>query len=205
MIEIREIKSASGDQLSLIAHTHSKAFPAFFLTQLGEPFLRILYTGYVEDPNSGLIIAERDGSLVGFLAYSCDYAAFFRMLIRRHLLQFGWYSLLAVIRHPSFAGRLLRAFRKSDEVKRTERYVELSSICSVPEAGRTGVGSALIQRLKDMTDFTKYAYISLETDAENNEAANRFYQKNGFTMVRQYKTPEGRLMNEYRYPMEGQG
>ena len=202
MIEIREIENVSRDQLDLIAQAHRRAFPDFFLTQLGEPFLRVLYTGYVKDQKSGLIVAECDGRLVGFLAYSNDYAAFFKMLVRCYLLQFGWYSFLAVVRHPSFVGRLLRAFHKSDEVQRKERYVELASICCVPEAGRTGIGTLLIQHLKDMTDFSKYAYISLETDAENNEAANRFYRKNGFTAVRQYKTNEGRLMNEYRYSPE---
>ena len=48
-------------------------------------------------------------------------------------------------------------------------------------------------------DFAKYAYITLETDAVDNEEVNRFYQKNGFTLARTYETREGRKMNEYRY------
>ena len=50
-----------------------------------------------------------------------------------------------------------------------------------------------------MTDFEKNVYITLETDAENNEAANVFYRKNGFVQAREYVTREGRRMIEYRY------
>ena len=65
--------------------------------------------------------------------------------------------------------------------------------------GKQGIGSKLIGHLKGMVDFNKYAYINLETDAENNDAVNRFYVKNGFELARSYFSPEGREMNEYRF------
>ena len=204
MIALRDVEPRDRETVAAAAALHVKAFPGFFLPRLGPSFLRTLYTGYAEDAESGLTVAERDGRMVGFMAWSRDYSRFYRGLIRRHLAQFGWCSFCAVLRHPSFAKRLLRAFRKSDEVARTEKYVELASICADPEAGRTGVGSALIANLKERTDFTDCAYISLETDAEDNEAANRFYRKNGFRLARRYTTPEGRAMNEYRYAPEVQ-
>lgn len=77
--------------------------------------------------------------------------------------------------------------------------MELASICVNPKIGRHGVGSLLIQHLKDITDFTSYTYINLETDACNNDAVNHFYVRNGFELAREYVTAEGRKMNEYRY------
>jgi ribosomal protein S18 acetylase RimI-like enzyme len=65
--------------------------------------------------------------------------------------------------------------------------------------GKKGTGSQLINRLKEMVDFNKYAYINLETDAVNNDAVNRFYVKNGFKLARSYSSAEGRKMNEYRF------
>ena len=47
-------------------------------------------------------------------------------------------------------------------------------------------------------------YIKLETDADGNEKANHFYQKNGFVLHHIYETPEKRKMNEYRFYLEGQ-
>ena len=57
----------------------------------------------------------------------------------------------------------------------------------------------LYDALKERVDFSEFAYITLETDAVDNEAANKFYVKNGFTLEREYETREGRKMNEYRY------
>jgi len=199
MAEIREFKTVSSEYIKEIAELHKKAFPAFFLTQLGVPFLRTLYNGYMEDKDSGIIVAEEGERLVGFIAYSNDYPRFYKGLIKNHLIKFAFCSVSAAIRHPSFIKRLLGAFKKSESVVKTERYVELASICVDPEIESKGVGSALIDYLKGIVDFNTYAYINLETDADGNDGVNRFYVKNGFKLERQFVTAEGRRMNEYRF------
>ncbi len=199
MIEIKELNQKSPETIKEIALLHKKAFPHFFLTQLGTGFLRTLYTGYMEDDDSGIIVAEECGRIEGFIAYSNDYPRFYKGLIKNHLIRFAICSLGAAIRHPSFIKRLLGAFKKSDSVVKEENYVELASICVNPSIENKGVGTQLIDYLKKMVDFNKFAYINLETDADGNDGANRFYRKNGFELVRQYFTTEGRRMNEYRY------
>ena len=77
--------------------------------------------------------------------------------------------------------------------------MELASIGVKPDVKKMGVGSMLIDALKQRVDFKKYAYITLETDALDNDAANRFYRKNGFALERSFTTHEGRRMNEYQY------
>ena len=204
MAEIHELETASSEYIKAIAELHKKAFPSFFLTQLGVPFLRTLYSGYMEDKDSGIIAAEEEGKLVGFIAYSNDYPRFYKGLIKNHLIKFAFCSVGAAIRHPSFIKRLLGAFQKSESVVKTERYVELASICVDPEMESRGVGSSLIDFLKSIVDFNKYAYINLETDADGNEGVNRFYEKNGFKLDRMFTTAEGRRMNEYRFAPGGE-
>ena len=202
MAEIHELETANSEYIKAIAELHKKAFPSFFLTQLGVPFLRTLYSGYMEDKDSGIIVAEEGGKLIGFIAYSNDYSRFYKGLIKNHLIKFACCSVGAAVRHPSFIKRLLGAFKKSESVVKTERYVELASICVDPEIESRGVGSALIDYLKRIVDFNKYTFINLETDADGNDSVNRFYVKNGFKLERQFTTAEGRRMNEYRF--EGQ-
>lgn len=199
MWKIRELNG--GDQVYIreLANLHSRAFPDFFLTQLGEPFLRTLYKGYLDDPDSGIIVAEENRSLLGFIAYSNDYPGFYKRLIKDRIVQFAWCSLLAVLRHPTFIKRILSAFKKSESVQKTEKYVELASICVNPFIEGRGIGSGLINHLKSKVNFNEFAYINLETDAVNNERAIGFYEKNGFVFSGWYTTPEGRKMNEYRY------
>ena len=182
-----------------MAELHKKAFPDFFLTQIGIPFLRMLYKGYLEDERSGIIVAEDNNCLIGFVAYSNDYAEFYKYLIKKHLLAFAFCSIGAVVKHPSIIKRLLGAFNKSDSVIKKEQYVELASICVDPRLEGKGIGTLMINYLKKNVDFNRYAYINLETDADGNENANKFYHKNGFILARQYRTAEGRKMNEYRY------
>ena len=199
MITIRQLEEANSHYIKSIAELHKRAFPDFFLTQLGVPFLQTLYTGYMEDKDSGIIVAEENDKLLGFIAYSNNYPKFFKGLIKNHLMKFALCSAGAAIMHPSFIKRLLGAFKKSDSVVKEERYVELASICVDPQIERGGIGTQLVDYLKKTVNFDQYAYINLETDAENNDNVNAFYQKNGFVLTRRYVTNEGRKMNEYRY------
>lgn len=192
-------KNEKQEYVDRIAKLHIIAFPDFFLTQLGYGFLKTLYKGYIEDSMSGIIIAEKDRELLGFIAYSKDYSTFFKGLLKKHFLGFALYSMIAAARHPSFIKRLLGAFKKSDSVEKNEKYVELASICVDPRIEGKGVGTKLIDYLKKHVDFDKFEYINLETDADCNDSVNKFYVNNGFVLERVYTTAEGRKMNEYRY------
>lgn len=199
MITIRNMSASEQQCVRELSLLHTRAFPDFFLTQLGVGFLDALYRGYLSDEKSGILVAEEDGRIVGFIAYSYDYPNFYKGLIKHHLMKFAFCSMGAAIKHPSFVKRLLGAFKKSDSVVKKEKYVELASICVDPKIKKRGLGSMLIDHLKDMVDLNQFAYINLETDAVNNEAVNRFYVKNGFELARSFFSPEGRKMNEYRF------
>lgn len=186
------------DDIEEVVNIHLETFQGFFLTFLGKGFLKVLYKGFIEYENSNLIIARNETEIVGFLAYSNDISAFYKYLIKKYLFSFAWYAFLAFLRKPKVLFRLLSAFGKSDEVKREEKYIELSSIGVSPNYKGKGIGSLMIKELIINIDFNTYQYISLDTDANDNEYANRFYKKNGFRLTRSFVTKQGRKMNEYR-------
>ena len=198
-MEIKKIAIPDKKMIDQVVSIHLETFPGFFLTFMGRGFLRQLYTSYCKHPESGLLVALENGEPVGFLAYSAALGQLYKYMIKTRLIPFGWYAAGAFFRKPAVFMRLVRAFLKPGESKREEAYVELASIGVKPETKGTGVGSKLIDDLKARVDFEKYAYINLETDAVDNEGANRFYEKNGFTLCRSFETHEGRKMNEYRY------
>lgn len=199
MMEIREINAKEKQIIKEVVQIHLDTFDGFFLTFMGRGFLKCLYKSYCQYKESGVLVAFEGDDPVGFLAYSGDYSGLYKFLIKRKLIPFAWYSLGALLRKPKVFIRLLRAFLKPDDVERNEKYVELASIGVKPNSKSKGVGTSLIIELKNRVDFKSYSYISLETDAENNEVANRFYLKNEFKLERTYVTREGRRMNEYRY------
>ena len=199
MVTIREVKSDEKKIIDEIVTIHLNTFTGFFLTFMGRGFLRQMYQSYCDHEESGLLVAEGDGKTVGFLAYSSDFSGLYKFIIKTRLVHFGWYSMGAFFRRPSAFLHIIKAFLKPSEVKRKEKYVELSSIGVDPNVKSKGVGSKLIEKLKKLVDFEEYAYITLETDAVNNEGAIHFYEKNGFIRERMFVTDEGRKMYEYRF------
>lgn len=199
MIIIREVKSEEKKVIDEVVDIHLKTFQGFFLTFMGRGFLKQMYLSYCEHEESGLLVAEEDNKPLGFLAYSGDFSALFKDMINRKIVLFAWYSLGAFFRKPSAFMHIIRAFLKPNEVKRDEKYVELASIGVDPSYKMKGIGTLLINELKSKVDFSKYEYIALETDAINNDAAIRFYEKNGFIEDRIYETNEGRKMIEFHY------
>jgi len=204
MIEVRNVNPSEKNLINDIVSIHLRTFTGFFLTFMGRGFLNQMYRSYCEDKESGLFVAKDGDKPIGFLAYSGDLSGLYKYMIKKRLIQFAWYSFFAFLRKPSVFIRIIRAFLKPSESKRNERYVELASIGVDPDDKAKGIGSRLITELKAKVDFNEYAYITLETDAINNDIAIHFYEKNGFVLEREFKTREGRRMNEYRYTLNNE-
>lgn len=202
MIAIREVNADERKLIDDIVTIHLNTFTGFFLTFMGRGFLNQMYQSYCAHKDSGLLVAEEHGKAIGFLAYSLNFSELYKFMIKTRLIQFGWYSVGAFLRRPSAFMHIVKAFLKPGETKRTEQYVEIASIGVNPRSKSKGVGSKLVEELKGRVDFKTYAYITLETDAINNEAAIHFYEKNGFVKKRKYITSQGRVMYEYRYRKE---
>lgn len=199
MITIRKLEDNNPDVINDVVKLHLRTFEGFFLSFMGYGFLKQMYTSYCEHDKSDILIAVNEDEIVGFLAYSYDYSGLYKFMLKRRLILFAWYSLGAFLRQPTVFLRLIKAFLKPSEVKRIEKYVELASIGVDPDFKSRGVGSLLIQDLKSRINFQEYQYITLETDALDNDKAIYFYKKNGFEKCRTLKTSEGRMMLELRY------
>lgn len=198
-MKIRKINCKEKRVIDEVVQIHLDTFHGFFLTFMGKGFLRQMYSSYCKHSESGMLVAFEDNKPIGFLAYSSNLSGLYKYMIRKKLFPFAWYSLCAFIRKPKVFFRLIRAFLKPNETKRNEKYVELASIGVKPDSKSNGVGSKLINALKNKVDFSEYKYITLETDAVDNEAAIHFYEKNRFVRIRQFETTEGRKMFEYRF------
>jgi ribosomal protein S18 acetylase RimI-like enzyme len=193
-----KISDAEARNIDKIVSIHTSAFRGFFLTFLGSGFLKAMYRGYLDYPNAKLLVAKTNNDVVGFIAYSWDMSGLYKSFLKKRLPTFAWYGLLGALRSPRSFARIFRALRSPKSADRFEPYVELTSIAVSPTSNTKGVGRRLVaSMLKDVAE-KPLSYVTLKTDAENNERVNRFYQKCGFTLFETSKTAEGRVMNEYR-------
>ena len=200
MVRIKTIKPTQKNILDTVVLLHITSFQGFFLSSLHKGFLRQLYRSFSEHERSDLLVAvEDDGKAVGFLAYSWDSGDLFRFMLHRHLLSFMWYSFLSFLRQPRILLKMFGALKMPSKSVRSEEYVKIFSLAVDPVYQNQHIGTLLLNELKSRVDFDTYTYITLETDADNNEKVNRFYQKNGLVLSSRFTTPEGRRMNKYHY------
>ena len=200
MVRVITIKPSQKNILDTIVRLHIIAFRGFFLSSLHKGFLRQLYRSFIEHESSELLVAvDDDDNAIGFLACSWDSRDLYRFMLRKHLISFMWYSFLSFLKKPSILPKMLGALGMPAKSVRNEKYVKIFSIAVDPDHQHQNVGSLLINNLKNRIDFNKYTYITLETDADDNDYVNSFYQKNGLVLSSRYITPEGRRMNKYHY------
>lgn len=190
-------KATDSHEVEQIVAIHLSSFPGFFLTFLGKGFLKYLYKGFILHPDSGILVAKEESQVVGFLAYSTELSKFYSFILKRFFFPFAWYGFLGALRSPQSILRIIRALTYPSAKKTDEKYIEISSIAVDPTVQTKGIGSELIEQLCEMFKDSEFKVIRLETDAENNDIANAFYQKNGFEIEHVLESPEGRRMNIY--------
>ncbi|SCF33182.1 Acetyltransferase (GNAT) family protein [Micromonospora purpureochromogenes] len=180
------------------AALHVRAFERFFLTSLGEPFLREFYAGFVRDPDAVTVVTrDPDGRLVGVVVGTVAPELFFRRLLRQRGPRLALASLPAVVRRPAVALRLLRGVAYRGEVPVETHGALLSSICVDPAVAHGGHGRRLLDAWWEAVRLRGVSSAHLTTDADDNERVNAFYRRAGWTLRGTWTTQEGRRMNCY--------
>jgi GNAT superfamily N-acetyltransferase len=192
-------RTLRGADVAACARIHAKAFPGFFLSELGERFLCQLYQGYVDAPDGVALVAVDDQETVlGAALGTIEPAGFYRRLLMRRWWAFALASLAFVLRRPRHLPRLVRAVTYRGDVPIDVGGALFSSLCVDPAAGR-GVGrllaTAYLDRIVELGADNAY----LTTDAVDNERTNRFHQQMGWRVAGEFSTPEGRLMHVYTW------
>jgi ribosomal protein S18 acetylase RimI-like enzyme len=179
------------------AAVHVAAFPSFFLSSLGERFLRELYVAFAEEDDVVAVIVEIDGRLAGAAAGPLQPAGFFRRLALRRFLPFAIAALPAVMRRPSIGKKVLGGLGyRGPETDAAGAL--LSTICVSPTARSAGVGSALLGAWCQAAVAAGATRAFLTTDREENSQANAFYVRNGWKVHGTLVADGARVMNVYR-------
>ena len=190
-------EATTGDLPGIIA-VHQKAFSNFFLTRLGDEFLRRYYALVLNYRAGIVLVSERSGVLEGFVCGFVEPPEFYRLMWCNKRI-FALPALSALLRHPSLATSMLHGVQRvqSSASKGPARSCELSSIAVAPEAGGNGLGRALVQAFVKWATSVDAQCVYLTTDADGNEPANALYRQIGFQHTQRFLQRKGRWMNEY--------
>ncbi len=192
------LRSIDRGDVRELARLHKDAFPGFFLSRLGEPFLVQFYAGFLGDPSSVTVVAHTNvGTLLGAVVGTSEPVGFFSRLVRQKAFGFAVASLRALARQPAAAIRLARALTYRGDGKDRSDGALLSSIFVDPHLQSSGVGSLLMRAWEVAAAEHGARTAFLTTDAADNDSVNTFYARRGWLLVETYVTREGRAMNRY--------
>lgn len=200
--EAPHLRSACETDLREIVRVHQAAFPGFFMTLLGPAFLEAYYRLVLHHPGKVFYVWTSGNRVRGFAAGCLSPSAFYQEL-RRHRLRFFLRSLPSLMFHPSLVRRLVASYLQSGRSTLHEwsGACELSSIAVDPEVGGQGIGGTLLHGFVAAIQ-DRATSILLTTDAENNEAVNRFYRHHGFILEETLERSKGRTLNVYRLDLK---
>lgn len=187
-----------------LARIHQAAFPDFFLSRLGEPFLVQFYLGYVTDPTAVIVISrDSAGRPQGVAVGTTDPVGFFGRLLRRRCVGFVGASTRAAMKHPSTAPRLLSALTYRGDNPPGRPGALFSSMCVDPSLGGQGIGSQLIRGWTRRARAMGAELAFLTTDAVGNDSVNSWYGREGWMLSDRFVAHGDRPMNRYEYDLRG--
>lgn len=192
------IRFMNENDLKSVSNVHLASFPGFFLSFLGPRFLSLFYSGICSAPEGiAIVYLNASNQAAGFVAGTINPRGFYTRLLKRDWYKFALAAFIPVLNKPKVAIRIARAFLHPSENPPGDDVAGLFSIGVLPELQGTGAGKRLVQAFLDIARERGCKKVFLTTDRDSNDAVNSFYRKLGFTIERQYVTPEGRRMNEY--------
>lgn len=189
------IRKATSNDIKGIVDVHCSAFKGFFLTELGSNFLQVYYSSYFREPTAVLLVAEKDGEVIGFASATSLSAGFNTRLVRKNVLRYALRGCVIAFTKPQALVNLYKNWSHRDpSIVDDGDYAELMSIAVSPNAQGGGIGKQLIQKTEEVVLSLKAERFSLTTDYYNNEATYAFYKKCGYKVIYEFIAYPARKM-----------
>lgn len=190
------IRKMKGEESGTVAEIHIKGFPGYFLSRLGRRFLTLYYDGIRADPQGIALVGEKNRVILGFAAGMMNPAGFYTRLLRRRWFWFMLAAIPGAVRHPSFLPRLFRALWYPRTSPGGGSIATLASIAVRPEAKGSGIGKQLMREF--IAEVKRRGGTELMWGSKKREeAANRFYQRFGYSEMREFRDSQGDEIIEY--------
>lgn len=190
------IKKAQLSDVEGIVTIHQQAFKEFFLTSLGEKFLKLYYSTFITSGEGVVYCAAKDNEMVGFSACSYISRGFNTSLIKKNLIKFAIEALRLLFCKPKSLIRLAKNMNKETKDATIEddgEYAELYSIAVSPSCQGGGYGRKLLMATEE--DVKQHNNkVSLTTDYYNNDKTIAFYRALGYEEYYDFITYPDRRM-----------
>jgi GNAT superfamily N-acetyltransferase len=169
-----------------VARIHLEAFEGFFLSELGYGFLCVMYRAFLVNPAGVFVVHDsKDGQVTGFAVGALSSGQKDRWLALRFIPQFLWAALPAIFRRPRrIVSRLAsRFFETGSSLDLPKDAAVLRSIGVLTSERGGGAAGGLLGAFEQMALRQGATHVYLTTDQDNNERAQKFYKRHGYSVA----------------------
>jgi len=153
------------------------------LSELGQGFMTLLHRHMIGSVHAICHVAERDGDILGYAAWSADTGKFYREFLLRHGLAAA-VKLAPNIFRPRRIEIIVRGLTYFHEAHPDDPQAEVLSFAVRPLAKRSGVGKAIFNALAREFKARGVGAVKVGAVEATNEAGNLFYSRVGCELVR---------------------
>lgn len=189
------IRKATSKDINGIVNVHCSAFKGFFLTDLGRSFLQLYYSSYFKESTAVLLVAEKEGEVVGFSSATSWSAGFNTRLVKKDFPRYALRGCMIALTKPKALINMAKNWSHRDpSVVDNGDYAELMSIAVSLNAQGGGVGKLLIHETEEVVKSLGASRFSLTTDCYNNESTIAFYKRCGYEVMYEFTAYPNRKM-----------
>lgn len=193
-LRIRKADSINARACALI---HQQEIPTGFLSQLGTPFLKLLYTAMIRSRKViCLVVEDESDQVVGFVCGCSHVGKFYKEFIIKHSLKAFLILLPQLLRPTIFKKVLETAKYEGNSDAPGLPQAELLAIAVRPHVRGTAVAQKLTEALFTECREREIQNIKVVVGSENIRA-NRFYEKLGFKLHSNTSVHESEVSNVY--------
>lgn len=193
-----KIRPISEAEIDSVVHIHIEAFPDFFLTQLGERFLRIYYKSVMKNQDGILLGVFENDILYAFAAATHHSRNFHRNIIADNRMDYLLEGGRLLLTKPGALLRLYKNLTKQNPDKKDSgSYAELLSIGVCQSKQGLGYGRKILFCLEQIIKDHGGSRLSLTTDACDSNKAIDFYNSCGYEILYPFTAYPARDM--YRF------
>lgn len=172
-------KLSPGD-ITKIAQLHKKLLWESILNEFGPVFLKELYLSILKDKNNILILAKKDGKIIGYLVATKDKYQFYKNIIKNGSARFFFTTIKILFIKPLLPIKFIYWWFFSRKIYLPK--AELQFIAIDHQFQGIGLGSKMLELLKKVYAKDHIHIFCVGTKSQNVES-NRFYVRKKFELV----------------------
>jgi hypothetical protein len=183
-------------EIDSVVTIHNNAFPGFFLTLLGNRFLKLYYRSVLRHKD-GILLGCYDETekLSGFCAATISAKGFNTKLVKANFFSFCSVGIYLLFTNANALKHLYLNWSKKDNMQEdTEDYAELLSIGVNSSSQGKGLGKFMLSELEKIVFKKGCKSISLTTDYHDNTKTLKFYKSMGYKVYYEFITYPNREM-----------